>query len=116
MHVQIARDQRQHPHAPDRGPPDPRVRNHRAPASANSPVSTHWLMGALPLGHQLFAYIAPLRAHGWLDNLAIRIVGQAQSELIQGSTGSDGIRMADAEVLLEALPPVGLRPAERFPL
>jgi hypothetical protein len=33
-------------------PPDPSVRMlaHRAPASANSPVSTHWLSGGLPPG------------------------------------------------------------------
>jgi hypothetical protein len=53
VHVQVRDrpgDQRHHPYAPDRRPPDPSVRpaRHRAPPSANSPVSTHWLMGALP--------------------------------------------------------------------
>jgi hypothetical protein len=41
-------------HAADRRPPVPSIRppGQRAPATANSPVSTHWLMVQFPLGHQ----------------------------------------------------------------
>jgi hypothetical protein len=49
VHVQAGhspRDQRQHPDASDRGPPDPPVRppgHASSPASTNTPDSDHWL-------------------------------------------------------------------------
>ena len=57
VHVQVGdgpRDQRQHPDTPDSRMPDPPIRPayHCAPASANSPVSTHWLWVHSPRRHQ----------------------------------------------------------------
>jgi hypothetical protein len=62
---------RQHPHAADRGPPDPPVRPpaHRDSPSRNSPIRTHWLLGAVPLGH---CRVARINAEGWAHHECLR--------------------------------------------